>query len=245
MDETKRKTIYAALSASFPDEAIERTEGRLTGRGYDTTGIKYQYVVDRLNEVLGVGGFRTHRTLTVKESVSARGRPTFEALCEVRLELGEWSGGLFTVFAEAFGDGGHTAMTEADARKGAFTNGLKKAAAMLGAGRDAYRGVLDDDNTQSETEEERNGETPQPANRNAVGSASSPRERERITSKQVQAIWSMVRRAGYEHGVFRQRVKERYGRQLEYLTKQQASEVIAALSDGVAAPSNPRQEASR
>ena len=43
------KKIYAALSAPFPEEAIERTDGRITRRGYSTTGIKYQYVVNRLN----------------------------------------------------------------------------------------------------------------------------------------------------------------------------------------------------
>ena len=57
---------------------------------------------------------------------------------------------------------------------------------------------------------------------------------------QVQAIWSLVRRHGYEEPVFRQRVRERYGRQLEFLTKLQASEVIAAMSEGPppARPSN-------
>jgi hypothetical protein len=37
-------------------------------------------------------------------------------------------------------------MTEGDAKKGAFTNALKKAAAMFGVGRQAYEGTIDDDN---------------------------------------------------------------------------------------------------
>ena len=241
-----RKKIFAALAAPFPEEAIERTEGRVTGRGYDTAGIKYQYVVDRINEVLGVGGFRTHRTTTVKSATSAKGRPVFEALCEVCLELGEWKDGTFVVFAEAYGDGGHTAMTEADARKGAFTNGFKKAAAMLGAGRDAYRGVLDDDNGPAAEDGDDTPRTPARCSGQAEATSRAPatpiataRERERITAKQVQAIWSLVRRHGYEEPVFRQRVRERYGRQLEFLSKVQASEVIAAMSDGPAAGKAP------
>ena len=55
----ERKKIYQLLAAPFPEEAIERTDGKLTGKSYSTTGIKYQYVANRLNEVLGVGGWRT------------------------------------------------------------------------------------------------------------------------------------------------------------------------------------------
>lgn len=140
-----RKRIYAALAAPFPESAIERTEGRLTGRGYDTTGLKYQHVVNRLNDVLGVGGFRVTRKVEVREITTAKGRPAFDAYCELVLQLGEWSAGTFQPFAEAVGDGGHTAMSQADAIKGAFTNGFKKTAAFFGVGRQAYEGTLDDD----------------------------------------------------------------------------------------------------
>ena len=39
MTNDERKKIYQLLSAPFPEEAIERTEGRVTGRGYNTTGL--------------------------------------------------------------------------------------------------------------------------------------------------------------------------------------------------------------
>ncbi|MEO1303311.1 MAG: hypothetical protein AAFV36_09110, partial [Myxococcota bacterium] len=45
------------LSEPLPDAAIERTDGRRTGKGYDTVGYGYQWVVDRLNEVLGPQGW--------------------------------------------------------------------------------------------------------------------------------------------------------------------------------------------
>ena len=140
-NEEKRK-IYAALAGPFPEHCIQRTEGRLTGRGYDTTGIGYQHIANRLNEVLGVGGWRAHRTVTVKEISRSNGRPAFEAICDITLELGEWIDGSFIVFAESLADGGHVASSEADARKGSYTNAFKKAAAFFGVGRQAYEGSL-------------------------------------------------------------------------------------------------------
>ena len=128
MNDTDRKKLYLALAAPFSEEAVERTDGKMTGKGYSTTGIKYQYVVNRLNEVLGFGCFRSHRTITVKETKRANGRPAFEAICDLTLELGQWVDGRFIVFAESLADGGHVASSEADSRKGAYTNAFKKAA---------------------------------------------------------------------------------------------------------------------
>jgi hypothetical protein len=152
--------LYQELAAPFTDKRmIEQTSGRLTGRGYDTTGIKYQFVVNRLNEVLGLGGFRVQREMSVKQTATAKGRPGYEAICDLALQLGEWVEGEFVVFAEALADGGHFSTSEADARKGAYTNGFKKAAAFFGVGRQAYEGTLDDDNT---AQAQGDGEEPSP-----------------------------------------------------------------------------------
>jgi hypothetical protein len=48
-------------------------------------------------------------------------------------------------------DGGPLASSEADARKGSYTNAFKKAAAFFGVGRQAYEGSLDDDNLPGES----------------------------------------------------------------------------------------------
>jgi hypothetical protein len=66
MDQQERLRLYKSLAAPFLEDAIERTDGRVTGRGYSTTGIKYQYIVNRLNEVLGLGGFRVNRNTSVR-----------------------------------------------------------------------------------------------------------------------------------------------------------------------------------
>ncbi|WP_242370666.1 Rad52/Rad22 family DNA repair protein [Anaeromyxobacter sp. SG26] len=239
MTHDEKKKIYAALAAPFPENAIQRTEGRITGRGFDTTGIGYQFICNRLNEVLGVGGWRAHRTVTVKEITTAKGRPAFEAICDLTLELGSWENGEFVVFAESLADGGHTSMSEADARKGAFTNALKKAAAMFGCGRQAYEGTLDDDNVPQEVPADPPAPLPpppHPAVRPAPTMASvtpqrSPApQRSRLTSKQLSAIWAIGRKLGYEQQALRQHIKTTFGVQPEFLSREQASQAIGALS---------------
>jgi hypothetical protein len=199
MDQQERLRLYEALAAPFPEEAIERTDGRITGRGYSTTGIKYQYIVNRLNEVLGLGGFRVNRNMSVREVATSKGRPAFEAVCEVRLLLGEWREGAFVTFAEAIADGGHTAMTEADARKGAFTNGFKKAAAFFGVGRQAYEGTLDDDSVP--TDESRIRAAAQPARRDQPSfrvraGAGAGSEYEPMTELQRRTLFRLAAQRG-------------------------------------------------
>ncbi len=77
------KQIFKELSQPFPEEAIERTKGAITRKGYDTTGIKYQYIVNRLNEVLGVGGFRVDREFSIREKQSRNGNTLYEVTCDI------------------------------------------------------------------------------------------------------------------------------------------------------------------
>lgn len=211
MTDEKKKQVYASLSAPFPPDVIQRTDARDTGKGYPTSGIGYQFIVNRLNEVLGIGGFRVSRTLTVRETKTNSGRPSFEAIAEVQLALGEWVDGAFVPIAEAIGDGGHTSTSEADARKGAFTNGLKKAAALFGCGRQAYEGSLDDDNVPERRE-------PARADRN------------RLSGRQLNALNSLARQHGLEQVAFRERVKRDFGVLPEYLSSEAASRLISDMS---------------
>ena len=41
-----KKRMYQQLSQPLPEEAIERTDGRVTGKGYSTAGIKAQFVIN-------------------------------------------------------------------------------------------------------------------------------------------------------------------------------------------------------
>lgn len=226
MNNDDKKKIYAALSAPFGPEAIERTDGSVTGRGYSTTGIKYQYVVNRLNEVLGIGGHRTTQSISVRTSTTQRGRTVYEATCELTLQLGGWQEGEFIPFAEAHGTGGHSSMLEADARKGAFTNGLKKAAAMLGCGKQAYEGTIDDDNTPMVDEREERA----PAHLRQQHGGSERAERNRLTSKQLAALWTLAKKLDVDRVAFRNRVRERFGVTPEFLSRDAASSLISELS---------------
>jgi hypothetical protein len=237
MNTKERQQLYAALAAPFSEEAIERTDGRVTGKGYSTTGIKYQYVVNRLNDVLGIGGFRVERSVSVKETATAKGRTAFDAGCEIKLQLGEWIDGGFVPFAEAIGDGGHTAMTESDARKGAYTNGFKKAAAFLGVGRQAYEGTLDDDNVPAEepipfvpTKRANQVFAAKPKETSPRSDVPQPLpSRSRLTAKQLAAIWALALRSGHDKAEFRTSIVEKYGAQPDYLTREQASHLIESL----------------
>lgn len=238
--EAKRK-IYQQLSQPFPEEAIERTDGRVTGKGYSTTGIKAQFVINRLNEVLGIGGWRTHRTVTVRELTTSSGRKSYEAVCDLILELGEWNNGTFVPFAEALADGGHVSTSQADARKGSFSNALKKAAAAFGAGRQAYEGTIDDDNVPSNDQEQGpQHQAVRPPQGHAVvqrsGAPAVPQlpstPRNRLTSKQLAALTAISRKLGMDRVQFREDVRSRFGTVPEFLTKAQASELIGEMSNG-------------
>lgn len=253
MTQDEKKKIYAALSAPFPEEAIERTDGRVTGRGYSTTGIKYQYVANRLCEVLGPGSFRAHRTVTVKTVTTPKGRTAYEAICDLTLELGAWDegDGGFKVWAEALADGGHTSFSEADARKGAYTNAFKKAAAFFGVGKQAYEGTIDDDHVPSDdlevgpasrpTVQPGRSADPSPGPARPVSAAppsssnhAVPQQlgagRNRLTSKQLAAIWALARKLGFQQATFRQDVKKSYGCQPEFLDRNAASDLIGRLT---------------
>jgi len=163
-----RGAIYALLREPFPEEAIERTytddrqvrgpDGRMrtargTRKGYDTTGIKYQAVADRLTEACGLGGWRTEPAYTMETRETGRGSKRWLVYVDLVLTLGSWDAGAWVPWAEARSSGGHEGASPGDARKGAFTNALKKAAAMFGCGREAYLGTLDDDHVPAPHEE--------------------------------------------------------------------------------------------
>ena len=229
MNRDDKKKIYQALSAPFPEEAIQRTDGAVTGRGYSTTGYGYQFIANRLNDVLGIGGWRTQQSFTLRTSTSAKGRTVYEATCELVLQLGEWdSEGCFVPFCEVHGTGGHASMIEADARKGSYTNAYKKAAGMAGVGKQAFEGSIDDDNVAAidgATHQERGAE-PSPTKSGVAEDGG----RNRLTSKQLAALWALARKLDIDKVAFRARVKERFGTTVEFLGRQQASTIIGELS---------------
>ena len=138
---------YELLSAPMPKEAIQRTKSQETKKGYDTTGIGYQFVVNRFNEALGPENWAFSWLIQREaEGEFASGRPRWEICVRISIKIsvnGNWLEPRSCV-------GGHVSTTYDDALKGAITNGFKKAAAFWGVAREAYEGTIDPDSVSQE-----------------------------------------------------------------------------------------------
>lgn len=246
-NEAKLKQMLQDLGAPFPSEALEKTDGRRNGRGFDTVGYKVAYVIQRLNAVCGLGGWRVHREVSVREITSASGRKAWEATASVVLELVEWQSGSAVTYADAVGDGGGVSYTsEADSRKMSTSSAIKKAASMLGCGWQAYAGELSDGTEDGDVDTgpaqaaaparvavqaPPAGQVPPGYVRTGpvVDTRAQQHERSRISSKQLSAVHGIARKLGIDPTALRARVKAQYGAQLEFVTKSQASEIIKLL----------------
>lgn len=130
--------IYEDLSKTLPKEAIQKSEGSKTGKGYDTTGYGYQFIVNRLNEVLGIEGWNyEYKEINRTDGQSKSGSPRIGVCVEMKLTI---LGSTKSMV------GGHISNNYVDALKGAITNSLKKTAAMFGIGKEAYEKTIDEDN---------------------------------------------------------------------------------------------------
>jgi len=137
--------LKISLQKVYGDGCVERTSKEVTRKGYDTTGYGYQFVVNRLNEVLTKHGL--HWTTQddiklIREYPSKSGQIYYEYAGKLTLLFLDDNRG--AVEARAC-YGGHQSSTHADAMKGAFTNAFKKTAALYGVGADAYEGTIDED----------------------------------------------------------------------------------------------------
>jgi len=135
-------TIISELSKPLPSTAIQRTRKDETRKGYDTDGYGYQWVADRLNEVLGLGWDMTWEIVHHAEGTYRNGAPYHDVTVRCAIKIRESAA--HVVVRECAG--GHIASLYGDALKGAITNAFKKTASFFGVGRDAYAGTIDDDN---------------------------------------------------------------------------------------------------
>lgn len=141
--------IYKELRKPLAKEAVQKSKKSDTHRGYDTTGYGYQWLIDRLNDVVGIG----HRLIEryIEDVYSYKTRNDVEmwsVSVDCTISLGNWVGGQFVTIARSNLCGGHQAKLRSDAQKGAWTNAFKKTAALFGLGADAYRGDMDEDNAE-------------------------------------------------------------------------------------------------
>ncbi len=144
----------AQLRASFPAEALSAD----TSRGFELTSIKAAFVVERLNEVFGPCGCGWRYVHSPFEWLEG------EVITEVALQFKVTDGGCDPVVWNAktndwtfavdsgawswpvFSPGGRRpgkgTAPITDARKGAITDGLTKAASMIGVGHEVFKGLV-------------------------------------------------------------------------------------------------------
>jgi len=153
--------LYPLLQFPLPDVAIQRAYKEQTRKGYDTTGFGYQFLVNRMNEVLGPAYWRPIFNL-LKETQGQFGnppKPNNTIVVETTIEIGNWKDGEFIPICRFYGVGSQTGLDWGDTLKGAQSNSLKKALGFIGVGREAYEGTIDDDN-KSDLEPNNNRQTP-------------------------------------------------------------------------------------
>jgi recombination DNA repair RAD52 pathway protein len=138
-DNVYKKLIDAV--ETLPKEAVERTKKEITRKGYDTTGYQYQYLVNVMNEVLGIDGWGfDFLQLNEQQGTYNNGKSwhSITVSTTVWVRIGENKAVRSCV-------GGHKSELHSDAFKGAITNALKKTLGFFGVGKCAYEGTIDED----------------------------------------------------------------------------------------------------
>ena len=154
-----------ALRAPFPPEALSAD----TSRGFELTSIKAAFVIERLNDVFGpcgVGWRYVHSPFEELETNNGRVEIVTEVAFQYRFHATndcvgcdqvvldaqanawafrnggsnhDWSEPIFACGGKSLGKGG---AIFTDARKSAVTDGLTKAASMIGVGHDVFKGQV-------------------------------------------------------------------------------------------------------
>lgn len=122
---TKKSDIYKQLSTPFPKEALSVDNSR----GFALTSVKAQYVVERLNEALGVENWTHGGTYEAVE-----GGVIFKGVLTASID------GVVTT-REAVGFG-KTSRVVGDMYKSAKTDSLSKCASQLGVANEVFKGLV-------------------------------------------------------------------------------------------------------
>lgn len=136
----KLADVYKELKRDFPKEAAMTS----TVNGFTAKGYRSSYIIDRLNDVCGLGGWTLTSEIIEKNSYPSpkKGTVGFHVTLYVTITLICDDGK--EIKRSQFGN--HVSYSSMDAFKGALTNGLKKCASMFGVGLKAYNFTqIDDD----------------------------------------------------------------------------------------------------
>ena len=204
------KTI-AIINRPFDPKHIKT---RLGPDGKTLSYAEVQTYVDRLNEAFGnEWSFELARREQTEDQV----------IVEVRLTAGNviktGLGGASIIRRRDNGE----VVDLANDYKRAEADALKRACRLLGIGAELYGSEQDADDTGTQVGHTNDGED---------NPRSQPPPRERLTSAQLGAIKAISRKQGLDSTTLRRDIKAKFGVEVEYLSKKQASEVISGLDGG-------------
>jgi hypothetical protein len=229
-EEIMEKQIRTALAAPFPEESVKKRRGSF---GKPVNFVCGSAVVARLNDCFdGDWSFAIveHRVLSTGE-VLVHGKLT--ALGIIKEAFGKAAPAISRETGEV--------LSEADAYKAAATDSLKKCATMLGVAAYLYA----DEVIEQPVEKPVPGKQAAPARGTQTAPAKTVDTRpvantrpvsgnqDRLTPKQLQAIWNMGRKLGLGADAVRQRAVEGFGKAPEQLGRADASALITQLGEEI------------
>jgi hypothetical protein len=222
-----------ALKARFAPESLSAD----VSRGFELTSIKAAYVIERLNEVFGPCGIGWRYVHSPFDELDV-GNGRIEVVTEVAFQYRfhatnecvgaepvmwnaqagdwafrngasnhDWSEPIFACGGHAVGKGG-VALT--DARKSSVTDGLTKAASMIGVGHEVFKGLVRvGKQTRKQSRSKGNGKQPVPTSRgqdNAEPAATNGNGKANATE-----FWKLFNAQGKAAGVSMEAAKELAG----------------------------------
>ncbi len=218
--------VRSVLERPFPEELLKQRQGP---NGSKLTYAEIQVYVDRLNEAFnGTWSWELLRREQVEDQIVVEGRLTAAGITKTGV------GGAAITRRR---DNGQI-VSLADDIKTAEADAIKRACRLLGMGRELY-GVNEAETT-TPPAQPRSSPSPRgvasisPAHASrptGAMAASSPAHpiRDRLTSKQFGALRSLARTTGHDERAFKDHVRTRFGVEVAYLSRSQASELIGEL----------------
>ena len=209
------------LEQPFPKELLKTRKGTF---GKQFSYVEGSHFIQRLNDAFeGDWSFEVIEHQTLNTEVVVLGKLAAGGVAKMA-----FGGSSITVNREG------EVISIADDLKAAATDALKKASSLLGVGLHLYSEPTD-------TTSGRNGRStsaPQRSNgHNGNGrgkpTGSNGNGQNRLTQKQLSAIWGMARSLGRSVDEVRQHTNEAYGAQPEQMNKTDASSLITELGEAL------------
>jgi hypothetical protein len=248
-----------ALRSPFPKEALSAD----TSRGFELTSIRAAYVIERLNEVFGpcgIGWRYVHSPFDELDVGNGRTEIITEVAFQYRFHATndcvgsepvvwdaqtndwafrngasnhDWSEPIFACGGKSLGKGGAVIT---DARKSAVTDGLTKAASMIGVGEAVFKGLVRVGGSRGQTSKKPeqvrskgNGRQPVPTSRgqdNAEPAATDGNGKANATE-----FWKLFNAQGKAAGVSMEAAKELAGKSDWALAYTELQSMISGAAD--------------